>query len=125
MTVFIVNDSGHDFSGAEEFGELVYMTTGLVDKYHVTKMKRLFDRHIQASHPRDFILHTGPGVMSAIACSMFAARHGRLNLLLWRAESNGTDRYIYRKLVFSQREEKDAKQVEENYQEKEEEVSED
>jgi hypothetical protein len=98
--VLIVNDSGHDFSLAEKYGQLTIMSKGLIDRYNITGMKRAFDQHIEASGPEDFILHTGPGVMSAVACSMFASKHGRLNILLWRAEEDGNDRYVHRKVVF-------------------------
>jgi hypothetical protein len=98
--VFIINDSGHDFSDAARFGTLTVMTTGEIDRFNVMKMKRIFERHLLKSSPDDFILHTGPGVMSAVACACFAGRHQRLNLLLWRAEYDGNDRYVHRKLIF-------------------------
>jgi|TARA_Y100000401_G_C8322675_1_gene226363 hypothetical protein len=100
-TVYIVNDSGHDFSSAEPFGELVFLTKGLVDRFNLTGMYRAFQSSIDESHPEDFILHSGPGVMSAVACSMFSAKHGRLNLLLWRGEENGKQRYVQRRLSFN------------------------
>ena len=98
--VYVVNDSGHDFSAAEPYGDLIALSEGELDKYNVTGMKRIFDKKLQSSSPSDWLLHTGPGIMSAIACSIFAAMHGRLNLLIWRAEANGTDRYVSRKVVF-------------------------
>lgn len=101
--VFIVNDSGHDFSAAEKFGELIVMSTGLLDKYNLTGMKRRFEPHILTSKPTDYILHTGPSVMSALACSMFTALHGRLNILLWKAEQDGRDCYVYRRIVFTEK----------------------
>jgi len=97
--VFIVNDSGHDFSAAERYGDLVTMSEGPLDKFNLTAMRRVFDQFLQASNPGDFILHSGPGVMNALACSIFASLHGRLNLLLYRADSKAGDHYVARKLV--------------------------
>ena len=99
-TVFIVNDSGHDFSSAEPFGKLVYLTKGLYDRYNVTGMYREFEPKLCGSSPEDFILHSGPGIMSAVACSIFSAKHSRLNLLIWRGEDNGKQRYVQRRLSF-------------------------
>ena len=99
-TVYIVNNSGHDFSSAEPFGKLEFLTEGLVDRFNITGMYRAFQPKIDESKPEDFILHSGPGVMSAVACSMFANKHGRLNLLLWRGEENGKQRYVQRRLSF-------------------------
>ena len=98
--VYIVNNSGHDFSAAEPFGELVFLTEGLFDRYNVTGMYRAFSPLLASSSPEDFILHSGPGVMSAVACSIFAAKHGRLNLLIWRGEEFGKQRYVQRRLSF-------------------------
>jgi hypothetical protein len=98
--VFIINDSGHDFSSAESYGDLVPLTRGLFNRYDITGMYRTFEPLLSKSSSNDYILHCGPGVMSAVACSIFAAKHGRLNLLIWRAEENGTDRYVSRKIVF-------------------------
>ena len=81
--VYVVNDSGHDFSAATKFGRLVFLSRGVLSKFNLTAMKRLFDEHLQQSGPEDFILHSGPSVMNALACSIFVALHGRLNLLLF------------------------------------------
>ena len=105
--VLIVNDSGHDFSKATMFGPLVIMTKGMVNRFNVTQMFRIFEPFIRASYPHDYILHTGPGVMTAVACSMFAARHGRINLLLWRGEEDGEDKYVYRRLTLNRLSEKE------------------
>jgi len=98
--VYIVNNSGHDFSSAEPFGNLIFLTQGLYDRYNVTGMFRAFRPQLEKSSSEDFILHSGPGVMSAVACSIFASKHNRLNLLLWRGEDNGKQRYVQRRLSF-------------------------
>ncbi|MBT7188306.1 hypothetical protein HN911_13380 [Candidatus Bathyarchaeota archaeon] len=98
MKVFIINSSGHDFSKAEKFGELVVMTEGTVNKYSITSMARNFQPFIEESQPDDFLLQSGPVVLSMIAASMFAEKHGILNLLLWRSEEDGNDRYVQRTL---------------------------
>ena len=98
--VYVVNNSGHDFSPAEPFGELVFLTEGLFDRYNVTGMYRAFAPLLAESQEDDFILHSGPGIMSAVACSIFSAKHQRLNLLIWRGEESGKQRYVQRRLSF-------------------------
>lgn len=92
--VFIVSDSGHDFSQAEKYGELVILSVGKIGKYQVTGMFREFEELLSASSPDDYILVSGPIVFNAIACSMFSYLHGCLNLLIW-----GDDGYVHRRLV--------------------------
>ena len=98
--VYIINHSGHDFSAAEKFGELVVMTRGTVDKFRLTEMLRIFTPFIEESTKGDFILQSGPSVIACIACSAFAAKHGRLNLLIWRADREKGDHYVLRSLLF-------------------------
>ena len=97
--VYIVNNSGHDFSNAKRFGELIIMSEGVVDKFNITKMLRLFQKHLKISKSEDYILCSGPSVMNAIACADFASRHGCLNLLLWRFGKDGDDMYSHHKVV--------------------------
>jgi hypothetical protein len=91
--VYVVNKSGHDFTPAIEYGELVYLSEGSMNRYKVASMYRTFVDVMQDSHPDDYILLTGLSSMSAIACSIFAYKHGKLNLLLFK-----DGRYIERRL---------------------------
>ena len=98
--VFIINDSGHDFAPAEEYGTLVRMSEGTVEKFNLTEMLRMFQPFIDSSGPEDYLVQSGPAVMSAIACAAYSAKHGRLNLLLWKADRRSGDHYVLRKLIF-------------------------
>jgi len=100
VKVFIVNDSGHNFDSAKKFGELVYMSRNMIDKYRTNDMYRTFTKFLKDSEPTDYILQSGPSIMNAIACSVFAVKHGRLNLLIWRIEDAAVDVYVSRKLIF-------------------------
>ena len=93
--VFILNQSGHDFSDAERFGELVYMTKGTIDRFNVNNMYRISTDAFSEADEMDYILVTSLTILCAIACSTFAHKFGRLNLLLFR---NG--RYSERKIIF-------------------------
>ena len=96
-TIFVVNRSAHDFSSAEKFGNIVFMTEGIIKPFEVAEMYRMFDIHLGKSTEDDYILPCGLNNMNMIACSMFAARHGKLNLLLYR-----NARYIRRTVVFKE-----------------------
>jgi len=96
-TVYIVNQSGHDFSGAEHFGKISFMTTGSMDRYAVNEMYRLFAEALKDSNKDDYILTTSLKTMSNIACAVFVFMHGRLNLLLYKK-----GRYIQRTIVLGE-----------------------
>ena len=84
--VLVINRSCHDFSKAERFGELVYLTEGNLNRYNTSSMYRQFEKEIKNSKPEDLILLSGMTIMSTIASAMFSARHKRLNLLIWKSD---------------------------------------
>lgn len=92
--VYCVNRGGHDYSAAERFGQLFYLTEGKLEKYDVSQMMRECEFGLADSTPEDYILLTSLTTLCSVACSMFAHRHGRLNLLIHKGEG-----YVERKLV--------------------------
>ncbi len=92
--VFVVNKSAHDFSAAEQYGELVYLSEGYMSRYSTNNMHRLFTDAMKESKEDDYIVPCSLNVMNSIACAIFAVMHGKLNLLLFK---NGS--YIERNLV--------------------------
>jgi hypothetical protein len=97
-TVYVVNKSAHDFSAAEEFGQLKFLSSGSRDRYAVNSIHRDFYEILSKSKPEDYILICGLTVMNCIACAIFAALHGKLNLLIFRKGS-----YLERNLVIERK----------------------
>lgn len=98
--IFVVNKSCHSFTAAEEFGSIIYMTEGALERFNTSKMFRSFKPFIDRSQPEDYILLTGLTVMNVIACSMFSAKHGRLNLLIFKDQKGGEGLYLEKKVIF-------------------------
>lgn len=96
-TVYVVNRGGHNFEAALEYGKLTFLTEGQYSPFAVDKIYREMARKLKNSKPDDYILSTGLSVMNSIACSCFAAKHGKLNLLLYKNE-----RYIARTLMLGE-----------------------
>ena len=82
--VYIVNKSNHDFSSAESFGELIFLSNGPMNRYSTNNMFREFSAKLKNSSPHDYIVPCSLNVMNSIACSIFAHKHGTLNLLLFK-----------------------------------------
>ena len=87
--VYIVNRGAHDYTDAERFGDLVFCTEGSLNKQDISQMYRELLAALEDSVPEDFLVLTSLNSLCSIACAMFAARHHRLNLLIY---SNG--RYV-------------------------------
>lgn len=95
--VYVVNRAGHDLSDAQRFGDIVYLTEGPVDRFDTAQMFREIEDAMCDSEADDWILLTSLSVLCSISCAMFAAKHGRLNLLLWEPHER---RYEPRTLTF-------------------------
>lgn len=93
--VFIVNKSAHDFSAAEQYGEVVFLSEGPMNRYSTNNMHRLFTSVMEESEESDHIVPCSLNVMNSIACALFAVKHKKLNLLLFKG---GT--YLERNIVF-------------------------
>ena len=83
-TVYVVNKSAHDFSGAEKYGELSFMTDGRMNRFGTNDMIRRFTDSMEKSTKDDYLLLCSLNVMNALACAVFARKHGTLNLLLFK-----------------------------------------
>lgn len=82
--VFVVNKSNHDFSPAEKFGKIIFLSEGKMNRYATNSMLRQFKELLQDSTKDDYIVLCSLNVMNSIACALFAAMHGTLNLLLYK-----------------------------------------
>lgn len=93
--VYVINKGGHDYSAAERYGDLYYCTDGPVDKNDIQQMYRELNHALTDSEQDDYILLTSLASLCSIACAIFAAKHGRLNLLVHTGSS-----YLAKTMVF-------------------------
>jgi hypothetical protein len=93
--VYIVNKSNHDFSAANQYGEITFLSEGPMNRYATNNMARQFTDTMKDSEATDYIVPCSLNVMNSLACAIFAHKHGQLNLLLFK---EGT--YIERNHVF-------------------------
>ena len=103
--VYIPNKSLHDFSGVSSFGEPVFVTEGLVDRYGVNQIARHCVAALKDAEEDDLILISSLPVITAVLSGLFTLRFGRLNLLLYRPASDDgrvPEEYVKRTVVFDQ-----------------------
>ena len=98
-TVFITNKSPHDFSDAERYGRIVFLTTGFIRQYSTDRIQemvlqgRVTDVGLVDSQPGDFLLISSLNILTAISSSVLAKRHGLVNYLLFK-RGRYTDRTV-------------------------------
>ncbi|MNB67584.1 hypothetical protein D3C87_954950 [compost metagenome] len=66
--VYVVNKRHHDFSSAEKYGELVYMTEGIVPIFKTTALMEDFEEKLKDfNYKEDFLLISGPSIANMMA----------------------------------------------------------
>jgi hypothetical protein len=82
--VYVVNRSSHNYDEAKNFGKLIFMSEGRMNRFATNDMIRKFTESMENSDPEDYILLCSLNVMNTLAGSIFAHKHGTLNLLLFK-----------------------------------------
>jgi len=104
--IFVPNKGGHDYSPALKFGDLVFVSEGYIDRWGVSQMYRLWVKALEDSKSDDYIMETSLNTLCSVGAAIFGHKHGRLNLLIFKAE-NGE--YIERSIKLDELVEKENK----------------
>lgn len=94
--VFVPNKAGHDFSEAEKYGELVFLTQGTINPYKANSIYRRCVDVMNHAHIEDYLLISSLNIITSIASGVLAHRFGMINYLLFC-----NDRYLVRTVDFA------------------------
>lgn len=92
--VYIINNSGHDFSKAEKFGKLEFLTEGWIAWHRLNVAYRQMAAKIEHSQLEDYLLLTGPTSICTVAAGLFGAKHRRVNLLIYNNKTEDYEKHI-------------------------------
>lgn len=81
--VFVVANTGHDYSSAEQRGELVYLYDGKVNVFASDKLIRELQEKLKNSTPDDFLILSGNQLAASIAFHLMIQMHGLVNILIY------------------------------------------
>ena len=82
-TVYIVSDSGHDYSTAKNLGELVFLYPEKINVFaSVQLVKDLHDK-LRDAKPEDYLLPSGNSLATCTAFAILLHRHGAVNFLIY------------------------------------------
>lgn len=93
-TVWVLNESGHDYSQAEEFGTLRFLTKGKVDSFASNKYYRIYAEALKDMQDGDYVLLTGLASMNLILGWIIGHKQLRLRILLYKNR-----KYVVRELM--------------------------
>ena len=82
-TVFIVSDSGHDYSTAQRLGRLKFLYTGKINAFASDKLIKDLHRQLENSTAQDYLLPSGNSLATCSAFSILLNKHGIVNILIY------------------------------------------
>lgn len=93
--VFVINKGNYNYSDALQYGELIFLSQDFIDKTSPEKLYETYSELLKDSTEDDFLIITGLQIMNAVASSILAQKHGKVNYLIF---SNG--RYLHKPVVY-------------------------
>jgi hypothetical protein len=93
-TVFIINRSAHNFSEAEKYGTLVFLTEGLIDADNLNLQTRMLWKGLSTFKEGDYILLTGLASSNLLVGYILGTLKKDLNILLYVK-----DKYVIHRLT--------------------------
>ena len=86
--VYIPNKSGHNFSSAKLFGDLVYVTEGEINLFGTVRIYQAFVKAMKDISPKDYLLISSANILCSIGAAVMARKTGHLNILMFRQSDN-------------------------------------
>jgi hypothetical protein len=95
--VFVTNFAGHDYTKAEKYGEIVWVTKGYVSFHSLDRVKYRVCEALKDSKPEDWLLLSGIPMICVVAACYWLWNHNKVKLLVHDKRSDGE----YRELIIS------------------------
>lgn len=85
--VYVPNKSYHDFSDAARFGQLIFVTDGLVkSRLNINSIYRDCSEAMKDAEAGDYVLVSSLSILVAAMASLMAFRFSSVNYLMWNGE---------------------------------------
>ncbi len=81
--VYVVANTGHDYSSAEQRGELVYLYDGKVNVFASDKLVKELNEKLADSTPDDYLILSGNQLAASVAFHLMMHLHGIVNVLIF------------------------------------------
>lgn len=92
--VYIANYAGHDYTEAEAYGQLCYITRGFVSFDSLDRLKFSIAQAVADTQPQDWLLLSGTNIVNVLAALLWYEKHHVVKILNF----DKTER-TYRELV--------------------------
>lgn len=93
--VFVVNNANHDYSKAEQYGELVYITKGKLPIFKTNTVKAMLEKGLVKFSKDDYLLISGPAIVNVMAATILYNKFDTVKFLVFDAKQQD---YVVRHL---------------------------
>jgi hypothetical protein len=95
--VFVTNFAGHDYTKAEKYGKIVWVTRGYVSFHSLDRVKYRVCEEVDKSIAEDWLLLSGIPMICVVAALYWFWKHKKVKLLI-HDKKNGDS---YRELIIT------------------------
>lgn len=96
--VFVANFAGHDYSGAEKYGALCFVTKGFISFQSLDRVKYQVGMGIKDSRPDDWLALSGTNIINVLAAVLWFGMHGQIKILNYDKNTG-----VYREVTITKR----------------------
>jgi len=82
--VYVPNKGAHDYQDAKRYGELIFLTTGVVERYRTNTIYRTIMEGMDDAQEDDYLLISSLSILNSIISGILARKFGKINFLLFR-----------------------------------------
>ena len=93
--VYVVNNTNHDYSKAEQYGELVYITKGKLPIFKTNTVRAMLEKGLVKFTKDDYLLISGPAIVSVMAAIILFNKFDTVKFLVFDAKQQD---YVVRHL---------------------------
>ena len=93
--VYVVNNANHDYSKAEQYGELVYVTRGKIPIFKTSTVRAMLEKGLVKFTKDDYLLISGPAIVNIMAATILFNKFDTVKFLVFDAKQQD---YVVRHL---------------------------
>lgn len=99
VRVFVTNFAGHDYTAAEQYGEIVPITKGYISFHSLDRVKYRVCEALEETTEEDWLLLSGIPVICVLAATYWYFKHKKIKMLVHDKKGGGS----YRELIISEK----------------------
>ena len=93
--VYVVNNANHDYSKAEQYGELMYVTRGKLPIFKTSTVRAMLEKGLVKFTKDNYLLISGPAIVNIIAATILYNKFDTVKFLVFDAKQQD---YVVRHL---------------------------